>query len=125
MPDPLETVLRLVEEGHLDPEEAGGILAALDARSTNGRGRTSVDGDARPSGAGTASRSVRIEVMDAGRSVVNLRLPASLGELAMLRIPGLSEEDGTRIREALRAGLVGDLVRAIDERGSGVRIAVE
>ena len=56
---------------------------------------------------------------------MNLRLPASIGELALLRIPGLSEDDTARIREALRVGLVGDLVRAMDDEGSGVRISVE
>ncbi len=131
MTDALETVLRLVEEGRLRPEEAALILAALDTTVGDARGGTArpVGGPGGEGGAASRSesqgRSVRIEVTDNGRSVVNLRLPASLGEVAMLKIPGLSEEDAGRIREALRSGLVGDLVRAVDEHGSGVRIAVE
>jgi hypothetical protein len=133
----LETVLRLVEEGHLAPEDAAKILAALDGVEAGGdrsagAGREGEAGTGAGAGAAAApraradaARSVRIEITDGGRSVVNLRLPASLGEGAIGRIPGLSAEDATRIREALRAGLVGDLLRAVDEDGSGVRIAVE
>jgi hypothetical protein len=121
----LETVLRLVEEGHLAPEDAARILASLDGVDS-GTGGGAAPLGRKPAGArGDAGRSVRIEITDVGRSVVNLRLPASIGELALRRIPGLSVEDAARIREALRAGLVGDLVRAVDEDGSGVRIAVE
>lgn len=120
----LETVLRLVEEGRLSPEDASTILSALDETAEGARqGATS----SRPSDGegGDGPRSIRIEVTDGGRSVVNLRLPASIGELALLRIPGLSQDDTARIREALRAGLVGDLVRAMDEDGNGVRISVD
>lgn len=124
MTDTLETVLRLVEEGDLSPEEAAKIIAALER--TTGRSdrwtdtRRPVSGD--PARAG---RALRVEVSDGGRSVVNLRLPASLGELALSRIPGLSDDDAGRIREALRVGFVGDLVRAMDDDGNGVRITVE
>jgi hypothetical protein len=120
----LETVLRLVQEGRLSPEDAAAILAAHDEASE--RSRPGATADRRPSAAQRdGPRSIRIEVTDGGRNVVNLRLPASIGELALLRIPGLSEDDTARIREALRAGLVGDLVRAMDDDGSGVRISVE
>jgi hypothetical protein len=124
MPETLETVLRLVQEGRLSPEDASTIIAALEAAS-------GTDGGASSAGSATASptagrpRSVRIEVTDGGRNVVNLRLPASIGEFALLRIPGLSEDDTARIREALRVGLEGDLVRAMDDEGNGVRITVE
>jgi hypothetical protein len=120
----LEAVLRLVEEGRLSPEDAATILAAHDEASDGSRSGATTD--RRPSTAQRdGPRSIRIEVTDGGRNVVNLRLPASIGELALLRIPGLSEDDTARIREALRAGLVGDLVRAMDDEGSGVRISVE
>jgi hypothetical protein len=120
----LETVLRLVQEGRLSPDDAATILAAHDEASDGSR--PSATTDRRPSvPERDGPRSIRIEVTDGGRSVVNLRLPASIGELALLRIPGLSEDDTARIREALRVGLVGDLVRAMDDDGSGVRISVE
>ncbi len=125
MTDGLETVLRLVEEGRLSPEEAASILSAIEAGSGGATGPSSTAADRAAGPGGSGGRSIRIEVTDGGRSVVNLRLPASIGELALLRIPGLGEEDVVRIREALRVGLVGDLVRAVDDSGNGVRITVE
>jgi hypothetical protein len=130
MPESLETVLRMVEEGRLSAEEAAGLLAALDdAGAPPDRGPRDA-----ASGASTADpetpkaesgrgRVVRVEVTDNGRVVVNLKLPASLGELAMSRVPGQGEL--SRIREALLTGLRGDIVRVLDDDGSGVRIAVE
>jgi hypothetical protein len=132
MPESLETVLRMVEEGRLSAEEAAGLLAALDdAGAPPDRGPRDA-----ASGASTADpetpkaesgrgRVVRVEVTDNGRVVVNLKLPASLGELAMSRVPGLGEGELSRIREALLTGLRGDIVRVLDDDGSGVRIAVE
>jgi hypothetical protein len=123
MTDALATVLRLVEAGDLSPEEATEIIAALEHRADPSRPSTE---RAEPTEGGPGRpRSLRVEVTDGGRSVVNLRLPASIGELALLRIPGLSRDDTARIREALRVGLAGDLVRAMDDEGNGVRIAVE
>ncbi len=122
MPETLETVLRLVEEGRLSPEDAATIIAALEG----GDGSPAAAAGTPPSaGGGDRPRSVRIEVTDGGRNVVNLRLPASIGEFALLRVPGISEDDTARIREALRVGLQGDLVRAMDDQGNGVRISVE
>lgn len=123
MGDTLETVLRLVAEGRLSPDDAATILAALDEGPE--RPRPGAASDRSPASDRGGPRSVRIEVTDGGRDVVNLRLPASIGELALHRIPGLGADDSARIREALRVGLVGDLVRAIDDEGNGVRISVE
>jgi hypothetical protein len=124
MSDTLEAVLRLVEEGRLSPDDASRILSAVE-RTAAGPGQGAPAGPPSGEEGRDGPRSIRIEVTDGGRSVVNLRLPASIGELALLRIPGLSPDDTGRIREALRAGLVGDLVRAMDEDGNGVRISVE
>lgn len=123
MTDTLETVLRLVEDGGLTPEEASQIIAALETRAHSSEPRQDQPASADPRA--SRPRSLRVEVTEGGRSVVNLRLPASIGELALLRIPGLSSDDSSRIREALRVGLAGDLVRAVDAQGNGVRITVE
>jgi hypothetical protein len=122
--DILEAVLRLVEAGKLGPQEAAEILAALDQQEASQRIASDRDAKAGAAG-GRAGRSVTIAVTDGGKNVVNLRLPASLGELALLQVPGLSEDLTAQIREALRAGTSGDLVNVTDEHGSGVRIAVE
>ena len=137
MPDALDDVLRLVAEGRLTADEAAPIIAALEAADQDrdrekawrkaGQGfpwdRGSVPGDAGRTDA-HGGRSVRLEVTEGGRTVVNLRLPAGLGEAAMLRVPGLSPAQVERIRSALADGLRGTLLEA-GEDGDGVRISID
>lgn len=137
MPDALDDVLRLVAEGRLTAAEAAPIIAALEAAHQE-RDREKASGKAGrgfprdrgfvPRDAGRAEaqggRSVRLEVTEGGRTVVNLRLPAGLGEAAMLRVPGLSPAQVERIRSALADGLRGTLLEA-GEDGDGVRISID
>jgi len=139
MGDPLDEVLRLVAEGRLTAAEAAPVIEALEA----GRGHSDVDGAAEDatggaadltgdpttdadSGAGSKARALRIEVLDAGRHVVNLRIPLALGRMAIDNVPGLSGDNIRRIREALDRGLTGPIV-VVDEGpgGDGVRIVLE
>lgn len=131
--DPFEQVLRLVAEGRLSAEEAAPILAALDDRSgagPRGHERTPATPDQPPAaddrGAGGAgATSLRIEVRDGGRSVVNLRLPIGVGRFALDRVPGLSGDQVTRVREALSLGLRGPVLEVNEGDGDGVRIVLE
>lgn len=137
--DPLEAVLRLVAEGRLTPDEAAPILAELDGTSrrpgpSTGRpsstaeassATSSTAGAAGDDGSATgAGRTLRIEVRDAGRTVVNLRLPLALGRYALDRIPGLSGEQADRVRDALRSGMTGPVL-VVDDDNGGVRIAID
>lgn len=123
--DALETVLRLVAEGRLTADEAGPILAALDAE---GRGAPAGEAPAAPPaespGGDRPGRSLRIEVRDGARSVVNLRLPLALGSYALDRVPGLSGDQVERVRTALTSGLTGPVL-VVDDGDSGVRITIE
>jgi hypothetical protein len=119
MSESLETVLGLVAEGRITAEEADRILSALEA---DGASEEDVLPSPTPRG---KPRYVRIEVTENGEPRVNVRLPASLGELAMRRIPGIARPEVERIQEALRTGSFGPIVTAQDETGSGVRIVVE
>lgn len=131
--DPLDMVLRLVAEGRLTAEEAGPILAALDARpdaktppphgpaAGSARG---FEGDRPAEGAGSAGRSLRVVVTDRDRTVVNLRLPLALGRYAVDRVPGLSSDQVARVQEALTSGLTGPVLVVDDEHG-GVRIEID
>jgi hypothetical protein len=133
VPDALDDVLRLVAEGRLTAAEAAPIIAALEAAEspeddprTDPR-RTDRGGGAdrrSRSGPGSDGRMVRLEVTEGGRTVVNLRLPAGLGEAAMLRVPGLSPAQVERIRSALADGMRGTLLEA-GEDGDGVRIVID
>lgn len=121
--DALDRVLRLVAAGRLTAEEAGPLLDALD-----GRDRAASDGadetdpaervDDRPASA------LRVEVSDAGRTVVNLRVPLSLGRAAITRVPGISEATSDRIREAIEAGIKGPIVE-VDDGDERVRVTIE
>lgn len=127
--DPLDMVLRLVAEGRLSADEAGPILAALDAQPGAGPSRSSRAPGVRPAagdavGAEGSGRSLRIEVREHGRTVVNLRLPLTLGRYALDRIPGLSGDQVDRVRSALRSGMTGPVL-LVDDDGDGVQIAID
>ena len=151
--DPLEEVLRLVSEGVLSAEDAAPLLAALDERDPSepppvdpgasaardarpeppgGFGFNPPPGFPPPGTRGAASsgdrgaspRSLRIEVMDNGKRVVNLRLPIAVGRLALDRIPGLPADQAARVREALQSGYRGSILE-VDDEGDGVRIVLE
>ena len=131
MPDDaaFDHVLRLVAEGRLTAEEAGPILDALGGESTaraqptdatTGRRAT----DDASSDATTPARTIRVQVSEAGRTVINLRIPLSLGRAAINQVPGISEATSDRIREAVEAGIKGPIVE-VDEGEDGVRISLE
>ena len=133
MADPLDEVLRLVAAGHLTAEEAAPVIDALQAiGSADGDGdgdggETPVDDEpARAAGAAGRPRALLVQVSEGGRKVVNLRVPLSLGHLALDRIPGLSPDDLSSIRRALDEGRTGPiLVVDADDEGDGVRIVLE
>jgi SHOCT-like domain len=127
--DPLEQVLRLVAEGRLSADEAAPILAALDASGPAERDGAPAAGTtdggeepARPTFGGATT--LRIEVSEGGRQVVNLRLPIAIGRFALDRVPGLSGDQVNRVREALHSGLNGPVLE-VDDNGDGVRIVLE
>ena len=125
--DALDSVLRLVAEGHLTADEAGPILDALEAGRAGDRRRTRPDpapSSAAPPGGGPG-RALRVEVTDAGRKVVNLRVPLALGRAALLQVPGLSEATTDRISQAIESGLTGEIVAVDDRDGGAVRIVIE
>ena len=117
----------MVADGRLSAAEAEPILAALDAA---GRGADAdrQAGEWASSGrrhAPAAGRSIRLEVTERGRVAVKLRLPASLGDLSLEDIPGLTRPSIDRIRAALATGRRGPVFEAVDEDGDGVRIVLD
>lgn len=126
--DPLVAVLRLVAEGRLTADEAAPILAALDpapaARPSPASSSAAPGGAGAGSAAKGSGRSLRIEVSEGGRSVVNLRLPLAIGQFALDRVPGLSGDQADRVRAALNTGMTGPVL-VVDDDGDGVRISIE
>jgi hypothetical protein len=108
--------------GGFGPTPPPGAASRPDAGSRPGAGTgPKADADDRP---GHPATSLRIEVSDAGRKVVNLRLPLAVGRFALDRVPGLSADQVTRVREAMNSGFRGPVL-VVDDDGDGVRISLE
>jgi hypothetical protein len=152
MDDELARVLRMVAAGELTPEEAEPVVASLSGAGTPRDDQATLDagtprdstsprdpGAPRETGPGPrslgdeplrrtperADRLLRLQVVEGGRSVVNLRIPMSLAGMASSIVPGLSGAHGERIREAIRSGTVGRIIEVQDEDGDGVIISTE
>lgn len=124
--DALDQVLRMVAEGRLTAEEAAPIIDALQApdRASPGfepRGAAAETTSTAPGG----PRFARIEVQEAGKRVVDLRVPISLGRFALSRLPGLSAAHIAEVEEAVALGAGGPILDVQDPDGDGVRIVLE
>jgi hypothetical protein len=109
----VEKILRLVAEGALTAEEADEIIAALAARDDEA---TAEPGQ--PAGYESgAPRHLRVEVVENGRRVVNLRVPVNIAGWASNFLPGLSDQDSDRIRGAIASGTRGTILDIGDEDG--------
>jgi hypothetical protein len=150
MPDELDTILSLVADGRLSPEEAEPIIEALARareaeqgghhmahdvgrhadrldrrlhRATMRIDRAIADVNARVGDAG--GRQLRIQVKEHGRQRVNLRIPIGFVDAAIGFVPGIGDDQAERIRQAVRAGEVGPIIDVEDPDGDGVLITVE
>ena len=128
-----EDILKLVAEGRLTAEEAAPILDALSAAAqATSQAATAVStaqasftSDAVTGSQGGSPRFARIEVRDGGKRVVDLRIPISLGRLALGRVPGLSAQHVADVERAVASGDRGPILDVQDEDGDGVRIVLE
>lgn len=151
MLEDLDAILARVAAGELSPQDAEPLVAAAIGRgeeTVRSGEETLRRGDETVSpGAGSPQqhtppppplpppppfetiarpqRTVRLQVTEGGRSVVNLRIPVGLAGLAGSVVPGLSGSQSERIREALRSGEVGPILEVVDEDGDGVIISTE
>jgi hypothetical protein len=136
MRDELSTILRLVSDGTLSPEEAAPIIEAL-SRAPGGSTPSGLqpgghpehghDREA-PSSAAPADdrrRQMRIRVLERGRQVVNMRIPIAFADAALRMVPGISGERGDQIRQAIAAHATGPIVDVEDEDGDGLLITLE
>jgi len=148
MSEELETILRLVADGRLTPQEAAPIIDALtraerrdhearrhervgpvamaqaavdEARSRIADGLSAI----RDSPGQRAGRQLRIRVTEHGRQVVNLRIPIGFVDAALQFVPGLAGDQSQRIRDAVHAGATGPILDIEEPDGSGVLISVD
>jgi hypothetical protein len=155
MPDELETILRLVADGRLSPEEAAPIIDALSRAEQEGhmhheghmhrqderlgrhaarldrhlgRAQRRIDrafAHAEARLGDAGGRQLRIQVKERGRQRVNLRIPIGFVDAAIGFVPGLAGDQADRIRDAVKAGEVGPIIDVEDPDGDGVLISVE
>jgi SHOCT-like protein len=132
MSDEMNTVLRLVAEGKLSPEEAAPIIEALGQvgraadRATQAMAMAGevVDADGRLLTRGRGRR-VRIQVNERGRRVVDVRVPLAFAAAAARMVPGIPESYAALIEQAVDSNTTGTIVEAEDETGDGVVISME
>ena len=148
MSEELETVLRLVADGTLTPDQAAPIIEALTRaesrndpfdrhdrigrqvtrarrqaeRATRDAERALGRTEGRVAGRG---RQLRIRVTEHGRQVVNLRIPVGFVDAALGLVPGIGGDQTERIRQAIDSGTVGPIRDVEDPDGDGVLISVE
>lgn len=149
MSDELETILRLVADGRLSPEDAAPIIDALtraEQAETAGHEHermsshaTRLDRDLRRTQrridralervhvrtADLGGRHLRIQVKERGRQRVNLRIPIGFVDAAIGFVPGLAGDQADRIRDAVQSGEVGPIIDVEDADGESVLISVE
>ncbi len=137
MRDELAIVLRLVADGRLTAEDAAPLIEALSRSSGREAGPAPAPGPSgfraqpgrQPSPPPTPSvndpRQLRIRVSERGRQVVNLRIPLTFADTALRMVPGLSVEQGDRIRAAIAGKTMGPILDVEDEDGDGVVISME
>jgi len=148
MSEELETVLRLVADGTLTPEQASPIIEALTRAERSADNPTGLDRLGRRLGrmhrrvgrahervdaararvedrVGGRGRRLRIRVTEHGRQVVNLRIPIGFVDAALSFVPGIGGDQSERIRQAVEAGEVGPIIDVEDPDGDGVLISVE
>ena len=128
MADALDRVLKLVAEGRLTAAEAAPILDALSARGggKDTKGEAAFEATTEDSnGESRPARYARIQVIEGGRRAVDLRVPISLGKLALARVPGLSGPQLNDVQSAIESGSRGPILDIQDSDGDGVRIVLE
>jgi hypothetical protein len=120
MRDELATVLRLVAEGKLSPDEAAPIIQALTPAAPPPQPPPSA-----PLPEGRRSRRVRIQVNERGRTSVDVRVPLAFAAFAAAAMPGIPDSYAALIQQAVESDTTGAIVDAVDENGDGVVISIE
>lgn len=119
-------ILKMLEEGRINVEEAANLLSALEL------GATKTQEAERPRSTGPKARWLRIRVTDgaSGKQKVNVNLPIGIAGAA-LKIgrkfaPELEDVDMNELVESIQTGAQGKIIEVQDnEDGEHVEIFVE
>lgn len=122
-------VLRMIQEGKLSPDEAAGLLEALEETGTP---RST---DFLPAATAPAAKSnrwfrVRITDTDSGKTRVNIRMPISIVnagiKMGVKFAPQVEGLDPEALMELINGGETGQIVDVFDdEDGEHVEVFIE
>lgn len=111
------TILRLVEQGKISPEEGVRLLSALSRRESQAAA-------ARPSVFDTTRQlQIRVTEIGAQRHKLDVALPVGLVRLALRYLPPAAQVDIAAIEEAIDAGTSGRIAEIVDQE-HGVRVEI-
>ena len=125
MGDEITTVLRLVSEGKLSPEEAAPIIEALGRPAAPPPPPDARTHSAARAGTPGRGRRVRIQVSERGHRVIDFRVPLAFAAMAARSVPGIPASYAALIEQAVETDQVGPIVDAEDDDGDSILISVE
>lgn len=125
MGDEITTVLRLVSEGKLSPEEAAPIIEALGLSAAAPPPPRAHNDAAARTGTTGKGRRVRIQVSERGHKVIDFRVPLAFAAMAARSVPGIPASYAELIDEAIERDQVGPIVDTEDDDGDAILISVE
>jgi hypothetical protein len=114
------TILRMVEEGKISPEEGATLLSAI-GENTESQQRA-------PSSTSDETPWLRIRVTDivTGQQKVNVNVPVGIVRFGLRFVPESANVDVPAILDALNSGMKGRIVDVTaDEDGKRVEIFIE
>lgn len=124
-------ILQMVQEGKITPEDAAGLLEALEEGGDEGRVAGIVVNEMNTT-QGRKPRWLRVRVTDTntGKPRVNVRLPMSLVNVGLKMgsrfAPEVEGLDMDMLSEAIASGEVGQIVDVVDEQdGEHVEVFLE
>ncbi len=111
------TILRMIEQGKISPEEGARLLAALGQRGATTAAPRANYFD--------SSRMLHVRVTEIGtqRHKVDVALPIGLARLALRFIPASAQVDIDAIEDAIDSGAGGLLTEVVDQE-HGVRVEI-
>ncbi len=103
------TILRMVEEGKISPEQGAKLLAAI--------GEKEAKQEQAPADTFDTSATMRIRVTDSetGQTKVNVNLPIGLVRFGLRFVPASAKVDTDAIMAALNSGYKGQIVDVVAE----------
>jgi hypothetical protein len=121
------TILRMIEQGKISPEDGAKLLAALGAKKQSS-GPQPMTGPPPSSAVFDTSRALRIKVFNltTNQPKVNVTVPVGLLRLALRFVPSSAHVDIAELQQMVESGYTGRFVEVVDQDGgTRVEIALE